>query len=54
MVRGLLTRRFIGFVIAVVGMIIEPDAAPYLSAIYGALIGAAISDAICGGQSGQK
>jgi len=48
MLNNLLTRRFIGFVVVVVAMVIKPEIAIQLTTIYGILVGVAIVDSVKG------
>jgi len=48
MLKNLCTRRFLGFLVAMVVVLIDPTLASWVSGMYTALIGAAIVDSIKG------
>jgi hypothetical protein len=48
MLNGLITRRFIGYILTTLAIVIKPEVAPYLAGVYGALIGVAVVDSIKG------
>ena len=48
MLKSLITRRFIGFIIAAVVIAYKPEVAPYIAGIYTALIGATVADTLKG------